>query len=283
MTAATETVAEIQPGVYDIDADLYHSDPIPGGSLSSTGARKLLPPSCPALYQHDLGNEQQKPKRHLEFGTAVHTLALGDGPSLVEIDADNYRTKDAQTQAEKAREKGSVPLLPNEMRQAQDMAAALIAHPQAGQLLIGGEAEQTYLWRDEETRVWCRARLDYVRPGQIVDLKTTTDVNLEAIRKTIHTWGYHQQRGWYVDGHRAIYGETPDFHFVFIAKEPPYLITVVEPDATACLIGDAKNRAARHIYADCQSAGIWPAYDQRIWTLPLPGWAEKQDAEEYLK
>jgi hypothetical protein len=277
------TATDIQPGVYDIPADDYHADPIPGGSLSSTGARKLLPPGCPALYHYEQGQQQTKQKRHLEFGTAVHTLAFGDGPGLVRIDADNYKTTEARQAAEKARIRGDIPLLPAEMQQAQDMAAALLAHPQAGDLLTGGEAEQTYLWRDDETGIWCRARLDYVRPGEVIDLKTTQDVSLEAVIKAIHKWGYHQQRGWYVDGYRAIWGYEPEFRFVFIAKTPPYLITVVEPDVTACLIGEARNRRARHIYAECQRTGHWPAYDQQIWTVPLPAYAEKNDLEEYVK
>ena len=38
-------VAEFTAGVYDIPEDLYHRDPVPGGSLSCSGAKKLLPPS----------------------------------------------------------------------------------------------------------------------------------------------------------------------------------------------------------------------------------------------
>lgn len=278
------TAADIQPGVYDtITADQYHRDPVPGGSLSSTGARRLLSPGCPALYHYEQGHQQTAPKRHLEFGTALHTLALGDGPGLVRIDADSYKTKDAQEAAKKARAQGSIPLLPAEMQQAQDMAAALLAHPQAGELLTGGEAEQTYLWQDAETGIWCRARLDYVRPGQIVDLKTTTDVSPDSLIKTIHKWGYHQQRDWYIGGHRAIWGEEPEWQFVFIDKNPPYLVTVADCDVTSALIGEARNRRARHIYAECQRTDIWPAHDQVIWTLPLPAYAEKNDLEEYVK
>lgn len=281
MTTTADT--DIQPGVYDITADDYHADPVPGGSLSSTGARKLLPPGCPALYHYEQGHQQAKPARHLEFGTAVHTLAFGDGPGLVRIDADSYKTKEAQQAAAKARAQGAVPLLAAEMQQAEDMAAALLAHPQAGDLLTDGEAEQTYLWRDPETGIWCRARMDYVRPGEVVDLKTTQDVSLDALIKTIHKWGYHQQRDWYIRGYRAIWGHDPEWKFIFIDKNPPYLITVVDCDVTSALIGEARNRRARHIFAECQRTGIWPAHDQQIWTLPLPAWAEKNDLEEYVK
>lgn len=48
MTTTTWTITE--PGVYDLPAEVYHADPVEGGSLSSTGARKLLPPSCPGWH-----------------------------------------------------------------------------------------------------------------------------------------------------------------------------------------------------------------------------------------
>ncbi|MBO0827768.1 MAG: hypothetical protein J2P24_08300 [Streptosporangiales bacterium] len=41
-----------EPGVYNLPAAVYHADPVPGGSLSQSGAKKLLPPSCPALYRY---------------------------------------------------------------------------------------------------------------------------------------------------------------------------------------------------------------------------------------
>lgn len=277
------TAADVIPGVYDIDEATYHADPVPGGSLSSTGARKLLPPGCPAQFKHELDHGQQ-PRRHLELGTAVHTLALGSGPHIVRIDADNYQTKHAQQQRDQARANGHTPLLPHELQQAQDMATELLAHPQAGQLIApgSGEAEQTLIWQDNETGIWCRARLDWLADHHIVDLKTTVDASPEAIQKAIWTYRYHQQRGWYVDGHRAVLGGEPEFHFIFQAKTPPYLITVVELDDLTAHIGDARNHRARHIYADCQRTGHWPGHGDHTHLLGLPVWAEIRDSEEYL-
>jgi hypothetical protein len=60
------------PGVYDqVPEHVYHADPIPGGSLSSSGARKLLAPSCPALFKHDQDNPQPH-KKTFDIGTAAH-------------------------------------------------------------------------------------------------------------------------------------------------------------------------------------------------------------------
>ena len=77
-----------------MDEATYHGDPVPGGSLSSTGARKLLPPSCPALFRW----QQDHPvhKDVFDFGSAAHRLVLGAGPEIALLDYDNMRTKAAQ-------------------------------------------------------------------------------------------------------------------------------------------------------------------------------------------
>lgn len=282
----TATAAGVVPGIYDIPADEYHADPVPGGSLSSTGARKLLPPSCPALFKHEIydGQIAHTPKKHFDLGTAVHGLVLGDGPELVRIDHDSYRTKDAQHDRDEAYARGAIPLLPHERKQAEDMAAAVLNHHRAGELLAPGtgEAEQTFIWQDEATGVWCRARIDWLA-DTVIDLKTSGDVSPEAIQKSIAAYGYHQQRGWYLDGIRAVLGEDRPWRFIFVANEPPYLVTVTDVDATAALIADAKNDRARRTYRECIETGQWHGYDRIDWTLPLPGYAEKTDIEEYLK
>lgn len=282
MTAAAEAPSVV-PGVYDIPADQYHRDPVPGGSLSSTGARKLLAPSCPAIYHYELGHPQQ-PKKHFDLGTAVHTLVLGEGPRPVAVDADNYKTKKAQQDAADARARGAIPVLPHEMQQVQDMAAALLNHPQAGPLLTAGsgEVEQTLIWRDEETGVWCRARPDRFDDHHVIDVKTTNDPNPAAIQKAIYEHGYHQQQGHYLDGIQAITNIRPEFTFLFVGKTPPYLVSVVQLDIAAALIGDARNRRARHIYAHCQATDTWPGYGDDTHVLALPQWAETRETEEYL-
>jgi len=49
----TQQWAPPGPGIYSgVPAEVYHRAPVPGGSLSSTGARQLLPPTpSPAARQ----------------------------------------------------------------------------------------------------------------------------------------------------------------------------------------------------------------------------------------
>ncbi|MBN6054570.1 PD-(D/E)XK nuclease-like domain-containing protein, partial [Nonomuraea sp. RK-328] len=279
----TATVSDIIPGVYDIPEDLYHSDPVPGGSLSSSGARKLLPPSCPALYRW-YATRSSPPRREFDFGHAAHQMVLGVGAELVVVEAKDWRTKAAKEQRDEAYAAGKVPLLAAEHRQVQAMAAALRAHPIASALLDPekGEPEQTLIWQDPQTGIWRRARLDWMpNPGfgrmVIADYKTTRSANPAAIQRAVHAYGYHQQNAWYLDGILDLGLAGPDAAFVFIFQEkiPPYLVTCVALDSAAVRAGRALNRQAIDIYRRCVETGHWPGYtDDDIPVISLPAWAE---------
>lgn len=279
-----------QPGVYDLTEQEYHRDPVPGGSLSSTGARKLLPPSCPAKFRYE-ADHPSPPTRALDLGTAAHCVVLGIGAPIVEIDAGNFRTKAAQEARDDAHATGAVPLLPDEYRQVQEMAAALRQHPIAGALLDpdrGGSPERSLFWVDGPTRVWRRARLDWMpdlssgRRPIIGDYKTARHVSPEALRKAIYDRGYHQQGAWYLDAgaELGLWDDTAVFLLIFQEKEPPYLVTVVEPDPVALRIGRALNRQAVDLYRECSESGRWPGYADDVIRLGLPPWAEIRYLEE---
>jgi len=146
------------PGVYDIPEHEYHADPIAGGSLSSSGARKLLTPGCPALYRHsvDHGNEH---KAAFDFGHAAHKLVLGVGAEIVPVDADDWRTKAAKEAKEAAYAAGKVPLLVADVILVHNMADAIRNHPVASALFDPerGKAEQSLFWPDIASGVWLRS------------------------------------------------------------------------------------------------------------------------------
>ncbi|GLY21665.1 PD-(D/E)XK nuclease-like domain-containing protein [Micromonospora sp. NBRC 101691] len=284
MTTATEQ-AIIEPGVYaGITDTAYHRDPVPGGSLSSSGARRLLPPSCPALFRHWQDNPQP-PKREFDLGHAAHTLVLGAGPQIVEIEHDSWRTSAAKDAAAEARDAGKVPLLTKDYEVVQAMAAALRAHPTAAALLRpeGGRPELSAFWIDPETRIWCRLRTDWLdvsRPGRLIvpDYKTCASAAPDDLQRAIWDHGYHQQADWYLGGLRALglAAEDSQFVFIFQEKRAPYLVTVAQPDPFAMRIGAHLNREARHLYLECMTSGRWPGYTDDVALISLPGWVERQ-------
>lgn len=282
----TEPIEITGPGVYDgLPSEAYHAHP----SLSSSGARRLLPPSCPALFKYEQ-DHPSGPKKVFELGHAAHKLVLGEGPELVRIDADEWRTKAVKEEVAEARAAGAVPLKPAEYDQVQEMAAALRDHPFAGRLFTPGQGlpEQSLFWNDERTGVPLRARLDWLPilsdGGRLLipDYKTTRDASPEAISKTVHDLGYHQQARWYLDAVKALGlagAQEPAFLFVMQEKTPPYLVTVTELTDMTLHIGGALNRWAIDIFQRCTEAGQWPGYADDVVYTSLPPWAEARQME----
>ncbi len=279
-----------EPGVYDIPEDAYHADPVPGGSLSSSGARKLLPPSCPARFWWE--REHGQPRRKVfDFGHAAHKLVLGSGQEIVVVDADDWRTKDAQRQRKEAYAAGAVPLLTHEYGTVEAMASAIRAHPIASLLFGGGRGapEQSLFWRDARSGIMRRARLDWnpTPSGSrliIPDYKTTDSASLESIMKSVWTYRYHQQARWYLDGIKALGlagGYEPAFVFVFQEKTPPYLISVVELTPAALRIAAMQNREAIEVYQQCTKTGDWPGYSDEVEPVSLPPWVENKYLERF--
>jgi len=279
-----------EPGVYDgISADAYHSLGLtPEYALSSSGARELEA-SCPAAFWWNSPlNPDQEPARKTEFdiGNATHLLVLQPeefADRVVEVEADDWRTKAAQEMRDSARADRRIPLLTKQVRAVRAMREAILSHPIAGLAFQGGEAEQTMAWIDQETGVWLRCRPDYRPPHAryLVDIKTTTSAHPRDFEKAVWNFGYHMQAAWYLDAEEAVTGERPSkFYFVAVEKEAPFLVAVHEMDADAIGWGRIQNRSAIRTFAECMTSGQWPGYRDPIapqkdkaFPIGLPGFA----------
>ncbi len=276
-----------EPGIHQMTNEEYHSHRY---ALSSSGARQLLPPSCPALFRH-AQDTPQEPKKTFELGTAAHKLVLGEGPDLVQVDADKWTTNAVKAEVAAIRDEGGIPLKPAEYEQVHSMADALRRHPIASVLFdpARGKPEQSLFWRDRPTGVMRRARFDWLpdaRSGRLIipDYKTCRSAEPAALARAVEEFGYHQQDDWYRSGAKALGLADDSAAFVFVCQEKtaPYVVTVVEMDATARRIGAARNRRALEIFAECTATNRWPGYSDEIAYLSLPTWAEIRDTEEYL-
>lgn len=274
------------PGIYDLPAEVYHADPVPGGSLSSSGARRLLPPHCPARYRHEQ-DHPRTPTAEMNLGSAAHRIVLGAGADLVEIDAGNYRTKAAQEQRDEALADGRIPVLPHEHEQVQAMAKALREHETAATLLGGraGAAEQALFWVDEPSGIWRRALLDWLPepgPGRMIlaDYKTCDRADYDSAQRAIARFGYHQQAAWYEDAVKSL-GLADDAASLLVFQETaaPYLVHVVQPDPIAMRIGRTLNRQAIDTYRACVESGRWPGYGDGVSLIRLPVWTENRHLE----
>lgn len=281
-TGAVEWLLD-EPGRYDLPEAAYHADPVRhlGGSLSSTVARKLLAPSCPALARHAMLHPEHKDA--YDLGSVTHRLTLGSGPRIVEVPADDWRTKAAKDARELARAEGAVPLLSKDLARAVAMRDAVHAEPIARAVLtMPGAPEQVLIWREGDT--WCRAMLDrWPDPGNapqpiIGDLKKTAKALDDAsLAKTVWEYGYHCQADWYERGYLAVHGVSPDFLFIFVSDTPPHLVRVFPLSDELRADARSRNNEALQIWRDCTRENRWPAYENTLEPLGPPRWANLRE------
>jgi hypothetical protein len=267
-----------------IPATEYHAH----DSLSASGAKLLLPPSCPAKYRAKMDAEPEH-KGVWDFGKVVHTLVLGDGEDFEvvykvtrdkqRVPAEDYATKSAAEHAAEIRAAGKVPIFEAQHATAVAVAESVKRHRIAAALFASGKAEQSAFWSDPRTGVQRRARFDWLpdkvegRRLIVPDLKTARSAEPWTFGRAAADYGYAMQAAWYLDAVRAL-GLDPDpaFVFVVVEKEPPYVVTVCQLDDEAMHVGRSLNRTALRIYAECKATDTWPGYSDDIATVSLPGY-----------
>jgi hypothetical protein len=265
-----------------------HNEYLKHPALSVSGMKMLLPPGCPALFRY-YQDHPRPSKRAYDFGHVVHSLVLNDGPQIVPIDADDWRTKDARAQRDEAYAAGHVPILHHEYAEAEACAASVKANLDAGPLFDSGRAEVSLIWDDEQTGVKMRGRLDWIRtdpkyPRVVgVDLKTAASADPETFARTAASYGYAQQQAQYEDAISATgLSDDPEFLFVVVEKSPPYLVSVIKLDPEAVRTARAMNRKAALIYKRCMETNTWPGYGPGVSTVSLPMWWMMQNEEQMV-
>lgn len=255
--------------------DEYRADPVPGGSLSSTGAKAIL--KSPAHYRWQIDHPRQSTA--FDIGHAVHALVLGVGMTVEVLDFDSYRTKAAQQARDEAASAGLAPILSGDYQPIVDMAEAVATHPGAIELFErDGAPEVSAFACDPETGVWLRARPDFLPdpgagPTPIVDLKTSISADPKQFTRSAAEYGYDIQAELYRHVVSLARGDSAtEFRFVVVEKTPPHLVSVVELDAEYAAIGRQRMRRAIETYRRCRETDEWPGYGAETHLIAPPRW-----------
>jgi exodeoxyribonuclease VIII len=174
-------------------------------------------------------------------------------------------------------------IAPEELDLVRVCAENVRTHRPAAKLLTGGHSEQEIEWTDPETGIECRGRVDYLRPADLVDLKSTRRETVREFERDAAANLYHGQLAWYHDGAIRC-GRLPSDAGL------PYVISVstVEPyDVAAYRLSKATLEAGRILYRDllqryaqCQAASWWPGIAPDLAELDLPDWAPGMHGSE---
>lgn len=264
-----------EPGLYPDLGDADYRAQVDW--LSVSGAKKLLPPSCPAKFKATIGEEEHKPQ--YDLGKAFHAAVLGDGPAVEVAPFDSWRPAAAREFRDAAYAAGKVPLLADEWAVVEDMAAAVSAHDVAPLLFKGGASEVSAFWVDDATGVQCKARFDYLPEKQegrrliVPDLKSAVSADPGEFSRAAARFGYVMQQVHYSNAIRHLgIDDDPAFLFVVVEKDKPHLVNVGQfaSDADLQLSAAALDKALR-LYRDCLAADHWPGW-QGVTELSLPTW-----------
>lgn len=281
ITAPPRTITK--PGVvHNMPDAVYHSDPVEAGSLSSTGARRILDSPARFIWEQ----QHREGRRAFDVGHVAHTKILGVGAPIVTYPDEhltpsgNPSTK-AATRAweDEQRANGLAIISRADLAVVDAMAEAVLAHKGARELLeLAGHSEVSAFGIDPDTDVWCRARFDRLTDnGLAIDLKTTAGTASPAgFGRDAAKFGYPIQEAHYLDTIEWAIGRDaelePPMHWIVVEKRAPHLVAVHQMPEDAQMLGRELAAQARHIYAECRATNTWPGYPTETLTAAVPNW-----------
>ena len=243
-------------------------------------------------YRAAVGHEREQ-TREMFLGTAYHALVLepdtfeeryvvnplpdrpeGDGRTKAVREAREGWNAERMVFEQEAANSGKEVLERDEFAMLTQMAYNLRKLPQfvaatSGEHLI----ESTTVWRDDETELDLKCRLDLWHPGKqiLFDVKTCEDVG--RFSTTAAACGYHLQDAMYCAGVFALTGEVPApmVYLVSEKQEPWESVAIVCDD-------DSRERSFslyRELLEDveaCARKGEWPRFEPGIRTIHIAPW-----------
>lgn len=268
----------------DIPADQYHADAVAAVPTLSASIANILVTRSPAHARaaHPKLNPDHVRDHDDKFdlGTAAHALLLQGANVIHEVDADDWRTKQAKEEREAARAAGRLPLLVRQAESVRQMVEAawtqLAVHAADPPLFIQGKPEQTIVWEDEQGVV-CRARIDWLHDDHsAIDDYKTTSASADPARweRTMYGIGADVQVAFYLRGMERLFGVRPAWRYAVQETTPPYALSVVDLAPSALALAIAKVEKAVTVWARCLESGDWPGYGSRVASIEVPTYEE---------
>jgi hypothetical protein len=165
------------------------------------------------------------------------------------------------------------------------LGAAIQHHPTAWGFCMDPDAvawnEVTVLWKDPRTGLLCKARIDRLlettnpHTGEdtltAIDLKTIVQATTGRIKQACNRGLLHLQSGFYTLGlHVASGGIPADFIFLWLGKEPPFLVRLSRLAPRRRAIVDTEVKRLLSIYDVCQRENRWVDRSHEIDEFDVP-------------
>jgi len=260
-----------------ISSEEYHNGPL-STAVSSTGVRDALVTAAHYFARNVERKAQRKETPAMRFGTLVHSALLEphDFMKRAAVQPDFGDCRSTKNRAEKndwlTENAGRLIVTAEEYERLSAMIEAVWKQPNVKALVSGGHAEASGYFR-HPNGIHCRTRPDYLKPGMIVDLKTTSDASYAGFQKSVANYGYHVQAAMYLMGHKIMESETAEFVFLAVESEYPHALAAYRLDPEAIAKGTSQMELAIERIAECMKTRIWPGHPEGVQLMCLPAWA----------
>ena len=241
--------------------------------LSSTNIRTFK--KNRKQFEYSLTHDLIKQTKAMADGTAVHAFFLErdkfDTDFVIKPADMRLNTKVGK---EWALEHQSKIIIDSELgNNLYEMEKSFMDSPAKLIYDIKGQTELSYFWDDLGT-IKGKCRPDWISDDGsiVVDIKTTTDASPRGFQKSISTWGYHLQLGWYLRGLRKLGLPAEQFIFIAIEKTAPFCVGVYKADQE--MINFAIKELDQ-LMPEIQTAMVsneFPDYTPEITSIGLPPW-----------
>ena len=166
------------------------------------------------------------------------------------------------------------PLTRDQWVRSEQISNAVRFCPLVAPTLEDGQAEVVVRWKDEKTGLSLKARVDWVAPGMVLDLKTSRHAgDARLFASSSWTFGYAHQMAYYARGLRATGHATEEARLVAVEPEPPFDVAVFRLSEDLLWKADQDLDALLLRLAQCQESDAWPGTAAEVQVLEAPRWA----------
>lgn len=236
----------------------------------------------PALYAAKYLDKliADEPSDAMRLGSLVHCLAtLGEDEARKQFFVNDTkidrRRKGWEELVVKLEQEmaGRTLVTAEEWEQAHAMVEAIEFNDTAACLLGALEMPEKVIWWAHQTGARCKAKIDGVSDGVIVDLKTSSNPYPVPFQKSLADFGYYRQAAWYQAGIEAVTGERLPFVFVVIGKSFPHEVFVYQVNEEDLALGrDHCDRVVGKILRSTEQRNWQHPDADGVRELSLPKW-----------
>ena len=245
----------------------------------------------PAHYAHAVEHGGGPDTNPLKLGRVTHLAVFEPGSFLsgVEVWEGKARRGSAWEDFRTINE-GRELVTQAEYFQCAAISKAIREHPVAGKYTRGGQGEVTLLWTHESPAIGelpgyaldCRARVDYLAPEFIADLKVVRDAGPEGFGRACASYRTYTQAAEYHDAVLALTGKDLPYWLLAVESTAPYVAQVYRVTEAQLAAGRAEYRSWFDRIHSCRRDGRYPGYAEAEMDLELPRWDMPPEDEEDL-